>query len=173
MHCNSLQQTATRGNTLYHSATHCPMTLDHDTATYCNALRRTATHCNTSQHATSHCNNTLPRGVVLRHCNALQHSDTTIHRNTLQHTATRRNTLHHTAQWRWTQTQNPFYLLKVLPDSCWNAIFMTPAEMPFSKIREGNMQKSTLYLQHKGSQQFWDVYTYLCIHTYTYVHTYI
>jgi len=77
-HCSTLQQAATRCNTLQHTATHqiigeaLEIRKHHD---------HTATHGNTLQHITTRCNtHTATR------CNNLQH--TTTHCNTLQHAAT-------------------------------------------------------------------------------------
>ena len=104
-HCNILQHTATRCNTLQYTATHCSI-LQHS-AVYCNTLhftatqgrfaicRRvphsseyTATHCNTLQHTAPHCNTTQHNA---KQRNTLQHNAT--HCNTLKHTATHCNAL--------------------------------------------------------------------------------
>jgi len=68
--------TAKYGDTLHHTATHCPML--RSTATHCNTLQHTVTHCDTLQHTATH-------------CNILQH--TTPHSSTLQYTASHCNTL--------------------------------------------------------------------------------
>jgi len=96
-HCNILQHTATRCNTLQHTEL-----LLHDRLVqmtflilmsagiyvFNNALQHIATNCNTLQDTARHCNTLLD---TIKHCIKLQH--TARYCNTLQHTATHCNTL--------------------------------------------------------------------------------
>ena len=118
--------TATRCNTLQHTATHtcsCSKLLSTkpwgDTATRCNTLQHASTHCNTLQHTPAHAATSWRRshtGDTATSCNTLQHTATHCnthllikkgskllatkpywrHCNTLQHAATRCNHLQHT-----------------------------------------------------------------------------
>jgi len=106
-HCNSLQHTAVRRNTLEYVATHClpvpgrpamrgagavDRSMQH-AAAHCNILQHTAAHCSTLQHAATHCS-TLQHTAA--HCSTLQH--TTAHCSTQQHTAAHCSTMQHTAE---------------------------------------------------------------------------
>jgi len=94
--------TATRYNTLQHSATLCNIL--QCTVAYCcttlldTLLKCIATHCNTLQtHVATHCN-TLQQTAT--HSNILQHTATYYNntlQHTLQHTTPHCTTLHHTA----------------------------------------------------------------------------
>jgi len=86
-HCNTLQHSATLGNTLQHTATH-RNTLQHS-ATLCNTLQHTATH---QVHNRKHACATHPSKTAT-HSNTQQHTAT--HSNTQQHTAIQRNILQH------------------------------------------------------------------------------
>jgi len=78
-HYNTLQHTATHGNTLCN--------------TLCNTLKHTATHGNTLQHMATHGNT---RQHTATHGNTRQHTAT--HGNTRQHIATHGHTRPHTAK---------------------------------------------------------------------------
>jgi len=83
IHCNTLQHTATRCNTLQ-CIVRCN-TLQH-TAMHHNTLQHTATHCNTLQHTATHYH--TPQYIV--RCSPLAPSSSN---KLLQHTATHCNTL--------------------------------------------------------------------------------
>ena len=103
-HCNTLQHTATRCNSLHLRQQQRLMLLQHIT-TQGNTFQHTATHCNTLQHIATHCK-------ILQHtatyCSILQHTtiDLVLHRLQLlqqtapQQTATDCNRLQHIATQR-------------------------------------------------------------------------
>jgi len=132
-HCKTLQHTATRYNTLkhthlYHPATQCS-TMQEDTlqqiVLHCNTLQRTATRYNTLQHTmqhnaggytASHCISPQGRHGIKPLCSTFRHRlssrqhpthCSTMHCNTLQHTAARCNSLLHLSRKTWHQPHLP------------------------------------------------------------------
>jgi len=94
IHSSTRQITATRCNTLQHTATHCSIRTHQQPKTRQCAQQYTATHCNTRQLTATYCHE-LQRATT--RCNILQHANTwavknssacaTIHGKSLQYTA--------------------------------------------------------------------------------------
>ena len=103
-HSHTLLPTATRFNTLQHTAKHVTQTnesCNQPIDTHHHILQHTATSekkCNRMQHTATHRPSYHPTAFSVptaTHCNTLQHTAT--HCNTLLHTATHCNTMPHTA----------------------------------------------------------------------------